>query len=54
MFIRKINSDPVKWINYMIGTELRTDDNKISKRVYDQYFNSKKKIEEQFDALEKV
>jgi hypothetical protein len=52
--MRKINSDPINRLNYMIGTELRTNDNKIAKRVYEQYFNSKMKVEEQFDALEKV
>ena len=52
--MRKMDSDPIKWINYLIGTELRTDDNNIAKRVYQQYFNSEKKFEEQLDDLENV
>ena len=52
--MRQLNSDPLKWINYMIGTELRPDAHKIAKRVRDQYFDSNKKFEEQLDDLEKV
>lgn len=46
--------DPIKYIRYFMGVELRNDGYEIARKVHNQYLNESKSYDVQLGELEKV
>lgn len=52
--LKEFIKDPLYYIPYMMGTELRPDRKEIAEKVHNRYLDSRKPYDEQITEIEQV